>query len=80
MVYNQGNILSRMDLTMHDDNQINLPATFNSWRTSLNQKWHINMMKQQQVQKRNQLIQQELQDQQQLAGPSLVECANKGWF
>lgn len=76
MVYNQGNILNRMDLTIQDDNQINLPATFNSWRTSLNQKFHLNMMKQQQTQKRNLLIQQELQEQRQfeIAGSS-VECS-----
>jgi hypothetical protein len=55
-----------MDLTICEDNQINLPATFNSWRTSLNQKFHMNMMKQQ-VQKRSQQEQRQFQ---QIAGPS----------
>lgn len=76
MVYNQNNMLNPTDLTIHD-NQINLPATFNSWRTSRNQKWHMNMMKHQQIQKRNQQFQQELHEQCQMVGPS-IDCVGKG--
>jgi hypothetical protein len=57
-----------------------LPATFNSWRTHISQKWHIKFMKQQQAQQRNQQFQhQELNDPRQLQqlvdSCQLAECS-----
>ncbi|KAI6187669.1 hypothetical protein M3Y98_00269400 [Aphelenchoides besseyi] len=52
LIYNQNGVLNRMDFAVHDDNQINLQATFNSWRTNHNQHWSAGMTKQTSFQRR----------------------------
>ncbi|KAI6235905.1 Protein twist [Aphelenchoides besseyi] len=53
LIYNQNGVLNRMDFAVHDDNQINLQATFNSWRTNHNQHWSAGMSKQSSSQRRS---------------------------
>ncbi|KAI6220593.1 Protein twist [Aphelenchoides fujianensis] len=45
LIENKNGVLNRMDFAVHEDNQINLQATFNSWRTSQNQRWSVSTSK-----------------------------------